>query len=407
MRLNKTLNIILAALLIVTATFIGGMTIARNVKELGYAVLVTYTQQLPESPDVFDNITARISSLKRAIDTNLYKKSTFEKLNAQLQLGIGKEMLSFGGSMMVTTNTGHLYDLVEDTNATRAIRKTTLSGLVELNERLRAQGIPLVYGYAHTTLYDGESLPKDVPDDNNAIADEIVQVLTDAGIPTIDSRQIMRETGLPLDEIIYRTDAHWSARSAFEMYARMVDLLNDETSIKADKTVADLNQFDINVLPGAHISDIGNRLGAGTVQPDDFELITPKFETNIHRDIMQDKQLASSDGAFEDVVLDKAMLPEAKGVSPTNCYNYYGQHPDVVYYHNESAPEGRLLIVKDSYGTPTSSFMALAVRDVCAIDLRKTQLTIEDYVKSFNPDVVMIVQCQEVMRGQNFVFIDQ
>ena len=407
MTLRKTLSIMLAALLLVVTGFIGFMTVQRYYRDMGYAFLVTYNRQLSDSPTVQEQLRARINAVTSSVNTNMVMKHTLQRLNARIQMAMGKQMLSYGGSTMVTTATGHLYDLMPDTDATRGVRAQTLNGLRQLNDKLSEKGIPLLYGYAHTTLYDGESLPDGVTDDNNAVADEIVASLESYGIRVIDSREIMRESGLPLNEIIYRTDAHWSVRSAFEMYTHMVDLLNADTSIKADRNAADIENFDVSYLPKAHISDIGNRLGADVIAPDDFEIITPKFDTNIRREIMKDKVLVPSDGRFEDVVLEKSMLPEAQGLEYGNCYNYYGQHPDVVYYTNEAAPEGRLLIIKDSFGTPTSSFMAMAVRDVCAIDLRKTQKTVEDYVESFKPDVVMFVQCQEVMRGQNFVFVDQ
>ena len=407
MTLRKGLSIALAALLLVVIGYMGIATVSGHYMDIGYAFFVTYERQLKGGDSLNDRLDARISAASMAVNTNLAFKSRAQKLNAHFQRALGKQMLSYGASTMVTLQTGQLYDLMPDSDAIQKTRTQTLSGLQMLQEKLSAKGIPLLYGYAHTSLYDGTELPEGVSDENNLIADEIIESLRSYGIETIDSREIAREAGLSIDELIYRTDAHWSPRAAFEMYTRMVDLLNEKTSIKADKNAANIANFRREVLPGAHISDIGNRLGADTIAPDDFEMITPAFETNIHREIMKDKQLVPSDGTFEDAVLDKAMLPDAKGVSYTNCYNYYGQHPDVVYYTNPAAPEGRLLIVKDSFGTPTSSFMALAVRDVCAIDLRKSPKKVEEYVDEFQPDAVMFVQCQEVMRGQNFVFVDQ
>lgn len=278
--ITKRMNILLTLVLLVTILVIGGVTAATHFRELGYGVLVTYRQLLPAEPGMlggaFDSVTARIKAFERAANTYLYQKGTLEKLNANLQLSLGKQMLSFGGSTMVTCEGGYLYDLYEDNQSTKAVRDTTIKGYAELSKRLADKGIPLLYGYAHGTLYQDGMLPSGAVDDNNQAADDIVKRLTEAGIHVIDSREIMREAGLPLSEIIYRTDAHWSARSAFEMYARMVDLLNEVTPIKADREAAKIENFDINVLPQAHISDIGKRLGASRITPDDFELITPK-----------------------------------------------------------------------------------------------------------------------------------
>ena len=407
MTLRKTLNIALTLLLLGVVCYIGFMTTKRYYRDYVYSFFVTYERQLTEPYTLNDNLKARTDATAQFISSNLELKTPAQRLNAHVQRLMGKQMISYGGSSMVWLKSGQLYDLMPDNDTVRKNRTATLEGIRVLNEKLGPMGIPVLYGYAHTGLYDGAELPDGVSDENNEIADDIVARLEGFGVPTIDSRKIMRDAGLPLDQIIFRADAHWQPRAAFEMYARMVDLLNEKTTIKADKSAADLSRFNIEVLPKAHISDIGNRLGAEVIEPDDFPLITPNFDTFIKRDILKGYDMIASEGTFEDVVLEKAALPEAKGVEYTNCFNYYGQHPEVVYYHNPSAPEGRLLIIKDSFGTPTSSFMALAVRDVCAIDLRKTIKKIEDYVEEFKPDAVMFVQCQEVMRGANFVFVNQ
>ncbi len=409
MTLRKTWNLCLTALLIASICYMGGMVLVKHYSTLGYAALVAYRQRLPEHPDVFDNIKARVSSFESSLNAHLTAKSTLQVANANIQRAMGKQMIAYGGTSMVMTEQGYLYDVYADTAATRDVRALTLNGLKQLHQKLAAQGIPMVYGYAHSTMYDGVTLPDGVTDDNNRVADEIVATLRADGIETLDSREVVREGGLPLNEVLFRTDSHWAPRAAFAMYTAIVDLLNDKTRVKADKAAADLANFEVSILEKSHISDIGLRFGEGGIEPDDFQIITPKFDTEIHREISHDNAhvRVPADGAFEDAVLDKSMLPEAQGKSPVNCYNYYGQHPYEVFYHNEAAPEGRVLIVKDSFGTPVSSFMALAVRDVCAIDLRKTTMTVEDYVASYKPDVVIFVQCQEVMRGSNFVFVDK
>ncbi len=411
MTLRKALNLILTAVLVISIAAVGALTTLGSYRDMAYGVLVTY-KQLQKQPGFFSGVSARLAAFERAANTNLLFKRPLEKLNARMQAGIGKQMLSFGGSTMVTCSGGQLYDLMADTAATQTNRRQTIGGLAQLHEQLQEKGIPMIYGYAHTTLYQDGMLPDGlrdgIDDSNNLVADEIVQQLQAAGIKTLDSRQLMRDSGRPLNEIVYRTDAHWSVFSAFEMYKAVVDALNEGTRVKADRAAADLDNFSVEILPGAHISDIGNRLGAELVPPDDFQLLTPKFDTNIHTEIMKDKALQPIDGKFEDAVLFKDELPKANGVPYKNCYNYYGQHPDVVYYHNEQAPEGRVLFVKDSFGTPVASFLSLAVRDVCAIDLRKNpNKTVLDYVESFQPDAVVFVQCQEVMREQNFVFVDK
>ncbi|MEG1844800.1 MAG: hypothetical protein RR296_11215 [Clostridia bacterium] len=395
--MRKIINRVLTVLLILTITVIGGGTIAKNAKSLAYAGLVTYTTY-QTGEGLFENIKARIKALTTALNVSLIGKDAFEKANAKLQLSLGKQMLNFGGTTMVKLKTGQLYDVQADTDVHDDVAR-----MKALHDKLSAQGIPMVFAYAHSELYEDDLLPSGVEDFNNKVADDIVTGLRAEGIDTIDSREVVRDAGLTLDEAVYRTDQHWSILTAFDVYAQAVKRLNATGKIALDERAADKENFHMEVLPGAHMGDVGARIGAELVAPDDFQLITPAFDTKIHQKIMTASGFQERDGSFEAAVMNCEIL---EGDGAKNRYDAYGHHTEVVYYTNETAPAGRLLIVKDSFGTPISSFMSLAVRDVCAIDLRKGRTTIEEAVAQFKPDAVLIVHCQEMMRGKNYVFVD-
>lgn len=396
--MDKHINRALAILLIGTIFVIGGVTLALNIRQIGYALLVNYTLYTEENGGVFDSVRARIQSLNATINGKVLGKDRFEKLNAQMQLALGKQVLSFGGTTMVRLNTGHLYDVESDIDVTGEVNK-----IIRMNDTLKAQGIPMVYAYAHSMLYEDGMLPTGVKDYNLKVADEIVGGLRAGGVTTLDSRDIYKDDGLTLDDAVFHTDIHWQPRMAFHVFAACAQALNETGKIHLDESAADIGRFDSRMLKNAYLGNTGSRLGADFVEADDFEVLTPAFDTHIKSSISSSNGMVDREGSFEDAVLNMEL---AQLDAPGDIYDIYGHHTEVVYYENENAPEGRLLIVKDSFGTPVASLMSLAVRNVCAIDLRKGKGTIEEYVKSFQPDAVLVVHCQEMMRGKHYAFLD-
>lgn len=395
--MNKIINRVLAVIFLLTIFVIGGVTLAQNYRSIAYAGLVTYTQYAEPGARGLATLKPRITAVENTINTKLLGKDAFQKINARMQMALGKQVLNFGGTTMVRLKSGDLYDVQSDVGEKSL--NADVETMAKLKGKLDEKGIPMVYVYAHSGLYEEGLLPGGIKDYNNQVADRIVNGLRAQGITTLDSREIYRQRGMTLDQAVMRTDQHWTILMAFEAFSASVEALNATGKISLDEAAADIANYSVRQLPGAHMGDVGARVGEAAVRPDDFYMITPKFATHIERT----EGGVVTTGTFEEAVMDMSVL---EGGAARSIYDLYGDHVDLTYYTNENAPAGRLLIVKDSFGTPTASFMSLAAREVCAIDLRRTQRTVEEMVEAFAPDAVLVVHCQEMMRGKNYVFVE-
>ena len=405
--MKKIVNKVLAVALLATMFGIGGITLFSNYRSLAYAGLRTYTQYLKPDGNVFDNISARIRSVESIINVNIFSKRFFQLFNARFQMALGKEMLSFGGTMMVRLKNGALYDVQKDADVSLDVES-----MVKINENLEKKGIPLVYVYMHSILYEDGLLPDGVLDFNNKVADDIVKSLRAGGVNTIDSRDIYNTyqfshgDAMTLDQAVLRTDQHCAPMMSFAVYAEAVKALNETGKIALDENATKIENFTIDVFGGAHMGDVGARVGESGVVPDDIPIITPTYETNIKRfSRLTSKDNEEVEGTFRDAVLNMDILDQNL---PANIYNVYGYQNERTFFTNEALPSGRLLIIKDSFGTPSASMMSLASREVCALDLRKSSdMTIEKMVDEYKPDAVLILHCQEILRGnKNYVFVD-
>ena len=396
--LRKTIDRVLAAILVLSIFVMGGVTMALHARDLAYAVTKGYTNYIKEGRPLA-GISARISALTSTINRTLLGKDAFEGLNLRLQMALGKQMFSLGGSTMVKLKTGQLYDLMGKTSFKDDIEK-----MVRLKDTLKSMGIPMLFVYPHSYLYEDGMLPDGVTDTNVEMADALVSGLRAADIPVIDSREVYRANGLTIDRAIYRTDQHWATPTLFATFQATAAKLN-EMGFAIHPTLYASENFTSEVFAGMHMGQVGERLGPELIEPDDFVLMKPTYETSLHKKTVNGTKVEEAESSFTDL-LNLKLIDDAKRDGVANLYSVYGNHDAENLYVNDKVPTGRILISKDSYGTPFVDFMALTAHEVLAVDLRKNSRSIEDYAREFKPDIVIVAHSQAMLREANYVFVE-
>lgn len=396
--LRKKLDRVLAAILVLAIFTMGGVTLALHAREFAYAVTKAYTNYLKEGRPLA-GVSARISALTTTINRTLAGKDAFQGLNLRLQMALGKQMFSLGGSTMVRLKTGQLYDILGKSDFQDDIQK-----MVKLKENLAALGAPMLFVYPHSYLYEDGMLPDGVTDANVQMADALVTGLRAVNIPVIDSREVYKAAALTLGQAIYRTDQHWATPNLFATFQATAAKLN-EMGFPIHPTLYASESFSSETFSGMHMGQVGERLGPQLIAPDDFTLTRPTYETSLHKKTVNGAKTEEADGSFYDL-LNLKLLGDAKRDGVANLYSVYGNHDAENWYINDKVPTGRILIAKDSYGTPFVDFMALTAHEVLAVDLRKSTRSIEDYAREFKPDIVIVAHSQAMLRQANYVFVE-
>ena len=398
--MKKWTTRILAAVFCVFVLFLSVMTFVPNIREFGYAVLKRYTMYLPSGADLFDNISARIASFEDSLGNVFYKKESFQQMNASMQYAIGKDMLFFGDSTMVKLRYGQLYELRSDENLSE-----TVHDLVALNAYCEEKGIPMLFVYAHTSLYEDDILPVGAVDYNDSAADKALAILREGGVDVLDSREFLRD--YELDEIIYATDFHWTVQAALAAARGAGDWLTANGVAVEMSRLAD-EAYREEIVENVFLGRLGQRIGPKNIAPEDFGLLIPEYESYIKVTHTEGKETESLEGAFYDSVMraDAAMERNAEGYS-INCYGAYGPHAWESRYQADVESDGRVLVLKDSYGTPAAAFLATSVGELLATDQRKSQTSAQEYVDKYKPDVVVVFYCQDMLREQNYAFMDE
>lgn len=269
-----------------------------------------------------------------------------------------------------------------------------VSNLASLNDWMKTMGIPLLYVQPPFKVNKWDpQLPVSIEDYSNANADSLLNGIAERGVDALDLRELIRTEGLDHYSLFFDYDLHWRPQTGFWAYQKIMETLNVRQGYVLNDELMDLSNYCVDEYDDLFFGGQARFTGYFFAGKDDFSLIYPKFDTNMHFEVPWIG--LSSDGRFEDVIFNYDCIQD----STQDFYDYYsysaycyGDNP-IAYFRNENAPnQAKLLIVKDSFGLTVAPYLALAFSEVDMIDLRWYQdMTLKEYIETNRPDTVIVL----------------
>ncbi len=268
--------------------------------------------------------------------------------------------------------------------------KNNADNLLKLQQYLEGRGSTLLYVQTPYKInkFDNE-LPAGIEDYSNQNIDTFMNYLTENGVNTIDIRQTMYEDGMNQYDYFFRTDHHWTPEAGFYAYGKIVDYVEKKLGIDVDEQVKSLENYQIDNYKDWHLGTNGQRTGIYYGGIDDFQLISPLFDTQL---INMDTQVS---GSYHEILIEDAVLKEESRAVYDIAYGNSIGH----YFHNPNAAnDARVIVVSDSMGKVVAPFLILAYQDVYTTGYDLTTQKIEE----FNPDIVIYVTYPANIGGDSF-----
>lgn len=357
------------------------------------------TTILPGTP-IIERIAGAIDSLEKTVDNDTYKREDYIDFYGLVQKALGKRiMVDIGYGELYKTTYGQITYVIPKQDVSEA-----LESMYELKKELDKHGIPLLYVQAPFKLPPGEQqLPEHVKDRSNENADRFLKGLDAAGIEYLDLRESYWSKGLDQSQLFFSTDHHWTINGAFNAFQEIAETLNREYGFHIDGKYTDLGNYNQEVFKDYYIGSMGRRVGESYGGRDDFTLITPGFDTDYtlyQREYGLEKVFI---GDFREAVLDNSFL--AEGTPPeTNRYAaYHGDNAELQFV-NHNQQNGKILMIKDSFGLPVYSFLSTGVHELRALDVRLYDDSVAAYAVKHRPDVVIILYNADCFGGNLFHF---
>lgn len=231
----------------------------------------------------------------------------------------------------------------------------------------------------------------------NETADDFLYLLHQKNIDAMDTRNNLEYSGIPKDELFFKTDHHWKIETVFWEFGCLVDELNRRYGMNLDPTGYYRNKSNYNFIEyeKSFLGSLGRKTGIIYGGVDDFTLIYPKFKTSYSYYCETKGFEMQSDGRFEEALLTISPFRTNKGIYSLESDKYsaylFGNR-GIAHITNKDNPDGpKILFVKDSFSVPLAAFLSTVCSDVYLVDPRYYENDIPEYVNSIdNLDVVII-----------------
>lgn len=353
----------------------------------------------PANSGPWDYFAAQIRSLDDYLGDHLSCIDALRRFNANFQFALGKELIQTGDRRMLRLTTGQFCDLQFE----RKPMADAARGILRLRAAL-PPNTPFLFAYCHPTLYDeANQLPEGYAafDQSGETADELLALLEAQGVPLLDSRDVLRESGLSPSQYLLRTDNHWATRAALEMARGIAREAAGLTGAALQPERLDIARFDAQTYPALFLGSYGQRVGPANAAPDDITIYWPRYPTELRRRTFYLGERTDVTGPFRDSVIRWRYLRRPEGQSwNTMAYFDYGLTENWDLYENPDAADCTILLLKDSYSAAIGSFLSLVADKVCAVDLRRNDQTLQQWIDQTDPDLVIAAYSLPLLLGE-------
>lgn len=354
----------------------------------------------------------RIEKLEKKIDGLSTEKICYHDnmmdVNSIKENVLGTRVVFKDGDTIVKFDSGSIG--VSEDKIPEVQVKQIASSVLKLKDVSEKNGADFLY-CAVPTKQMYEVYPSNVESYARDNYELFLSTLKNMGIPTLDFANIMDSNGITDPDIFYRTDHHWKVGSGFAATKAICEELNRRYDFYYNSEYTDINNYNKKIYPDWLLGFRGRQVGRlfSWYGADDFELITPCFETNMTEEQPIKNEVRK--GRFEDSVLFMDNIEENYQKK-----DYYNWDPYSIYsggsfrlqiMKNNLINNGKkILIIRDSFAMVVTPFLALHTSELHICDVRNNEdyvgekFNMKEYINEIKPDYVLVLY-NGVLNSQN------
>ena len=335
------------------------------------------------------------------VETNTIKKQNYHDrlldINSLKENILGTRVIMKEDTIVAKSDEGFLLGYFDDELDDSLAIDEWLAAIRKNQQLAEKNGAHYLYcAVPAKTFYFRE--PLNVTSYNKINYDNKINILSDSDIPFIDFYDVFEEKHVSKEDMFFITDHHWKPQSGFLANKIISEKLSDLYGFNYNKKATDLDNYIITTYPNWFLGSYGKKAGTFFTWygADDFDLITPKFETDFTENIASNGTVRK--GRFEETVLHmKKMKKDYYHVFPYSTYS--GGDFRLQIIRNNLIPEGKkILILRNSFSCVITPFLALQAGELHIIDDREgdypsgEKVNIENYIVTEKPDYVIEVK---------------
>lgn len=373
---NKTINKIytITFLLILIIGFIKGNS---------YSELMQVAQYLNQREN--ETETVSIESLETEMsDQVVLGKDSWININGKILDCLNLSAI-YSDMGMYVTKEKNIISLSQYTSTDYEYEQT-----MNFKQFLDNNGIKLLYVNEPTKYLDDDIFVKNfgVETYSNRNADKFISRLQSSGVDVVDLRENIKQQGLDIEKMFYRTDHHWTTDTGLWAARIIADSLNKYCGYHIDSSIYDDKNYSKNTWNNCWLGEQGRKYGETYVGLDDYTEIKPKFDTNYMFNTQNGQYVGTFDG-----FIDESVYNLNNNVYDNPSWHYSYRQINCI---NNNVTEGKVLILGDSYEQVTEPFLSLGVHQVDSLILRDCDQSfdLKNYILTNGYDTVVICYAQ-------------
>ena len=216
---------------------------------------------------------------------------------------------------------------------------------------------------------------------SNRNADNFLFTIQHFDIDSYDLRELIHKDNYSHHKIFYRTDHHWRLETGRWAAQKIAELLNTNNDFTFDLSVLNSELFFSKTYPNCFYGSHARKGLIPVEKPEDYLLYYPNFKTEFHYEIMS---------LGIDQIGDFSIFYGAE--NPDGAYSVIHGNQPLERIENKMINNSiHALIVHDSFGNVVVPFFSLCCRYVDSIDLRAFNGSLQNYIETEKPDVVIVM----------------
>lgn len=387
-KINKNVFVFILSFIIVIAGLCS-KTVLSEIKN----TLLIFTSEVEETGvfDAFDNLT---ENTEKKLTANLVYHDDAVDAYSMFNRALQTSVVNKDDMVVIKAENGYLGGLrgyIED-----AELKAYADNVEKLYELTKEKGAEFLYVMAPMKGYDFK-YPSNVKDYTATNCDRFINYLEENDVPSFSLIKQAEKERVSSEEMFFVTDHHWRPRWGLWASEKVSAYMDEQYGFKYDKELFDIKNYNVKTYENWFLGSQGKKVGRFFTPygADDFDVITPKFET----DLIEEQPLKNwrREGDFTQTVMYMGNV-ENKDYYNLNAYAAYsgGDFREQIIT-NKAKPEGKTaLIIRDSYACAFVPFFSLAFDKTYVVDIRDgygyvgEKPELKKYIEEIKPDYVMV-----------------
>jgi len=334
------------------------------------------------------------STIESAVTDELTYHDAMINLNGFKEKLFGTRVILKDDAMIVKSDSGSLVDVEEIIEEADLLSSAKLIKQLQLVSELYEA--KFLYCAAPRKVFF-EKVPGNVPNHSFENYNTFLAQLNKLNVPCINLTETLKNSDYTASELFYYTDHHWTTRAGFLAAEAICEALSEHNRFDYCEQYYDLNQYDKMTYYDWFLGSWGKKVGAffSSHGADDFELILPKFPTDLT--VEQPFKKDVREGCFENTILYMEYLK--KDYYRINTYATYsgGDFRLQIIRNNLNREGAKIVVVRDSFACVVTPFLALHVGELHVCDVRDgdfyigDKLDMEKYIERVRPDYVLVL----------------